>query len=258
MLAWKEVSLPDADGNYSQDEVDQLVADSKKRADEAVARADSAEDAADEAKAAADKAASPVPDPDKDKAPRDFSSAELAQAVEEGQITQQVADEQMQLQTRRTIKREAIDEIRSEIKVDADSQRVSTGIEEMQNAFPALKEKRSQLREKVLDQIDHLVKKRGLPRDQNTELIAMEKVCGDPKLAANETTRDNHRHEAAAAGGGSSAGQSAAGGDEGMWSGIEPARVDHYKAMIDKGHFSGTDDKDLKQELDFIREATAA
>ena len=255
MLAWKEVSLPDADGNYSQDEVDQLVADSKKRADEAVARADSAEDAADEAKAAAVKAATPSPDPDK--GPRDFTPAELAQAVEEGQITQQVADEQMQLQTRRTIKREAIDEIRSEIKVDADSQRVSTGIDEMQTAFPALKEKRSQLREKVLDQIDHLVKKRGLPRDQNTELIAMEKVCGDPKLAAHETTRDNHRHESAAAGGGSSAGQSAGGGDEGMWSGIEPARVDHYKAMIDKGHFTGTDDKNLTQELDFIREAAA-
>jgi hypothetical protein len=249
--------MPDANGNYSQSEVDEMLGKSNAAAAAANAKLELLEGQAEEQAVKSEKdererrvsAASASTDQ-----PRDFTPDQLSQAVERGEITQETADAQVDLQSRRSLKREVLEEVRAETASDNDARVASAGIKKYKEAFPDLDVRRSDMRTSVLVEVERLGEEYGMDKDApKTELLAMERVCPNPDISIRERTAESTQHEQGVGGDANSGAGGRSESESAGWTTLSKDRQTYYDHLITQGIFKGRDDPQLLDEMKYIR-----
>lgn len=127
--------------------------------------------------------------------PKDYSRAQLTQAVAAGTITQDRAEAIWQEQLDRRIERRIEQSTVTAVTAVNRVQRMQADIEYYRTAKPdAFLENGNKDRKAVHDEYLHLTQTMGLPASQETELVALRAVFGPPKAGIQERQhRDTHR-----------------------------------------------------------------
>ena len=238
--------MPNEDGSYSKDEFESAMATAnaataaaKAQSELLQSQADSQADA-NEAKQRESANAAPA-------SPRNFTREQLSAAVEAGDLTQESMDAQLDLQARRQFKAEISTELRQEFEETRKSDKLGQAIDTYKEAFPDLTDRSSALRGRLRKEMDRLVSTHGMDEAaRTTELLAMERVCGDPNIQTVERTNQAHQHEQ---GVGGTAGSDAGGEADGAVVGMSADQRAFYENGIREGLYKSMDDPDIAAEM---------
>jgi hypothetical protein len=241
-------SQVDPEGNASgeqripKERVDAMIAKAKA---EAEAKAAAAEERArleterrKELEARMPAPASPAPKPP-ERPP--LSRAELRDLVDDGKITQDEMDAEIERQIELRV------EQRVETKQDSKDRavKINTEITQYMNRVGDLDDPTSDNHQRVKKEFKAL-RERGYPNDASTELVALRAVLGDlekikiPEIGNEEREVDTTTHTA---GGGQGKPEGRTG--PGPLKGLSPEHAAFYESRIKMGHFSGWDDEKL-------------
>ncbi len=111
---------------------------------------------------------------EKASAPKKYTRAELSEAVEREELTQDKADSIMDVQLRE----EVISEVTQNVADDAKDARFGAVLKEFEVAIPDLLDETSSTHVRVKQQYVHLVHELGFPNTPGTQIAAIEHVVG--------------------------------------------------------------------------------
>jgi hypothetical protein len=185
-------------------------------------------------------------EPAKDQ-PKVYTRAELKALVENGQITQEQADDrwdrQREVQLRESARKEALDAVTGH----ATKERIDSDIAAYVRLRPEIKEAGSELREQIREEFKYLTSI-GKPADTSTELAAIRAVLGPisklEKAASAERSQESHQES----GGGGSRPKGGAG--KTLAEKLNPRYREHYEKGIQQGRYK--DWKDVESELKYM------
>lgn len=184
--------------------------------------------------------------------PREHSRADLAQMVEDGQLTQAQADRIWEQQQENRIDRMVSDRVQAQITQHQTRAAVEAELGRYRQAMPQAWQNGTQERQKVAAAVHDMMAK-GAPNTTLTDLLALRQVFGPIEaLETNlETRRDPNRQGATPDGGGDEGG----GGDDGrLPSWLTGPQRAHYENLLSMGMYDGEKgEKDLKAELEILR-----
>lgn len=182
-----------------------------------------------------------------DTKPKPYTRAELLAAVENGQITQAQADEAWEAQiTAKVTESVTRDWLQHETAKER-AKRVSSEISRYKAVVPDVTDTASETRQKVAAEFQYLVSI-GQPKTVETELAALRSVLGPvDRLEKRDVTREKRPTHQEGNGGGGRPPRD--GGNPNGPANLPPRYKAHYERMIEKGMYSGWDDKRLQAEL---------
>lgn len=180
--------------------------------------------------------------------PKTYTRAELLAAVENGQITQAQADEAWEAQITAKVTESVTRDWMQHETARERAQRVSSEISRYKAAVPDVTDPASDTRRKVAEEFQYLVSI-GQPRTVETELAALRSVLGPvDRLEKRDVTREKRPTHQEGNGGGGRPPRDG-GNPNGPPANLPPRYKAHYERMIEKGMYSGWDDKRLQSEL---------
>lgn len=187
------------------------------------------------------------------KKPTIYTRAQLRAAVNAGTITEDQMDETLERQLTDRLLAAGKTEITQTTETVARNTRLSQQIDTLADAHPELKDKTSDLFQKVAAKFNDLVTRASDPeaakKDLATELTAIEFVVGGKKPTPRK--RDLEATEETGGGGGGDGGSPP---EEDAWAkGLSKGQKAHYEKQIGRGMYKSTSDPKLKKEIEFAR-----
>lgn len=182
----------------------------------------------------------PVPPPTRE---------QLQEAVDNNQITQHQMDTETERQRDAAIEQKINDRVQQVTQTTQRSTDLNDRMDRYLAKIPGIREEGSEDFHKASREYQRLLKDHSLPNDLSTEILALENCFGSLDRIP-ETThldRDTQRQT----GGGD---QSRGGDQEGSGAPkkLTPKLRYHYDKMIEKGRYTGWDDKTLIEELKYV------
>jgi hypothetical protein len=173
----------------------------------------------------------------KDTAQPEMTSAQLRQAVEEGRISEDQAEEIKFKQAEKRIRESVTAEVRSEHSAKELGTRVGEEIGRYNAVVPEIGDKASPQFKKLKTEFDYLVGLGHDPRDGRTELLAARAAFG-PVQALEKAGKPKGR-ETWQDTGGSAEDDHGSGGKDGPPRDMPAKNRDYYRDQIAKGAYSG-------------------
>lgn len=187
------------------------------------------------------------PPPEK---PKEYTRAELREAVENETLTQDRADAIWETQLTDKVTREAAAAARAEAAALSRQEKHDAAVAKYTTAHPELADKSSAKFRRVEQKYRELLAG-GQPEGRSTELVALELTLGSADIPADTTDARRESHAETGGSGGGKPGKPAAEG-----AGKVPAKYrDHYAHMIEIGQYEGWDDPKIKAELSYMKGA---
>jgi hypothetical protein len=189
-------------------------------------------------------AAPPAPTPPEKPPP---TRAQLRALVDEGQITQ----DEMDAEIERQIEARVTQTVSSAQDTKDRAAKINEEIDLYMERIGDLKDPTSDNHQRIRAEYAAL-RKRGYENDATTELLALRSVFGDPeKVKIPETGNVDRETDATThAGGGSEGRDEPEDAGDGSPKGLDKDFKDYYSKAIEKGRFKGWDDPNLKKITD--------
>lgn len=191
-------------------------------------------------------AATRAPEP---QAPKEFTRAELQQAVDNGTITEEKRDEILEEQRERKLTAKLEAKLEAKLAANQSQSRIQEDLTRYIEAHPGIEQAGHPDRLRLEREYQHLLSI-GLPKGAATEAAAARAVFG-PVEKIRETTRQNRERHVETGGG-------SGGGDEGdaapSWhKGLSPRQRSYYAKKLEGGFYAGEDDPSFKREIAIAR-----
>ena len=188
--------------------------------------------------------AAPLPAAPAPEKPNIYSRAELDNMVVEQKISQDQADEILERQNDYRIASVAEEIVDNRIK----TRDVLGEIERYKKSIPNMMKEGSIEREKLVREYRTLVAT-GQPDSQSTELAAVKIAFGniDAVEAAHKGTAPREFHQDV------DTGEASKSGEKSPLAGLPARHRDYYRQQIDKGFYAGENDKELLEEIKYLK-----
>lgn len=198
--------------------------------------------------AATERQQEPPPPP-----PKEWTRAELRQAVDAGTIDEDKMWEILAAQERRKTKDEILAEVETRVSATQSQSRIQTDIERYTERMPDLLDKRGPNWDRVVREHQYL-RSIGAPEGAATELAALRSAFGPPERIPERTraARDRQEDMLGAGGGDEGSGDGSRRG-RGWTKGLDARQIEHYQKRLDVGAYSGTDDPRFVREIAIAR-----
>lgn len=173
---------------------------------------------------------------------KEYSRAELQQAVDNGRMSQDEADRILEQQQQRKLDERVDRRVEEEASRRELQARLHSEIGKYTSVYPDILQEGSDNRARVAREFDRQVDVLGKPKNLQTELDALAVIFGPPETLSKGQDKPRETYQGVGSDGGGEPKK-----DQGP---KLPAHVkDHYSKMIDKGMYKGWDDPTLQKEI---------
>ncbi len=232
------------ESSIPKDRFDAAVGKERSRADKALAEAAAASQRASAAEARLSELQQPTTPP-----AADVTLEQIEEAVDEGKISRAQGNQLIVEQTEKRMEQKLGSQVKTEIESHHAATLVQTELDQYTSLVPGLKETGSDSDLRAGEALLSLTK-RGFPDNTATKVAACMQAFGSlESLQANPLPREAHPE----VGGGRPGGVSSKDEDVPPEIAGNPRLKAHYTEMIDKGQYTGWDDKTLRREMEFVQ-----